>query len=174
MSLWYFYWELMLSWMLTRNMCYNGGFEAIVIQSLSCSWLFVTLWTAVCQASLSFTISHSLLRLLSIESLMLSNHLIFYHLFSSCLQFFPASGSFPMSQLFTSGGQSIRTSASASVLLMNIQGWFLLGLTALISLQSKGPSRVFSSTTIWKHSFSGTQSSLWSNSHIHTWLLEKP
>ena len=73
--------------------------------------------------------------------------------FSSCPQSFPASGSFPMSGLFASGGQSIGASASASVLLMNIQGWFPWGLTDLISLQSKGLSRVFSSTTIWKHQF---------------------
>ena len=94
--------------------------------------------------------------------------------FSSCLQSFLASGSFQMSQLFTSSGQSIRVSASASVLPVNIQGWFPLGLIALISLKSKGLSRVFYSTTIWKHQFFGTQLSLWSNCHICTWLLEKP
>ena len=94
--------------------------------------------------------------------------------FSSCPQSCPASGSFPMSQLFTSGGQSIRASASASVLPMNIQGWFSLGLTGLISLQSKGLSRVFSSTTAQKHQFFSTQPSLWSSSHICRWLLGKP
>ena len=94
--------------------------------------------------------------------------------FSSCLQSFPASGSFSMSQFLTSGGHSIGASASASVLPMNIQDWFPLGLTGLISLQSKGLSRVFSSTTIWKHQFFGAQRSLWCNSHIRTWLLEKP
>ena len=83
------------------------------------------------------------------------------------------SGSFPVSWLFASGGQSIGVSASTSVLPMNIQGWFPLGLTGLISLLSKGLSRVFSSTTVWKHQFSSTQLSLWSNSHIPTWLLEK-
>ena len=93
--------------------------------------------------------------------------------FSSCPQSFPASRSFPMSQLFASGGQSIGTSASTSGLPMNIQDWFSLGLTGLISLQSKGLSKVFSSTTIQKHQFSGTQPSLWKNSHICTWLLEK-
>ena len=82
--------------------------------------------------------------------------------------------SFPMTQFFTSDGQTIGVSASASVLLMNIQDWFPLGLTGLISLQSKGFSRVFSSTTVQKHKFFSTQLSLWSNSHIHTWLLEKP
>ena len=94
--------------------------------------------------------------------------------FSSCLQSFPASGSFPMSQVFTSGGQSIRVSASASVLPMNIQDWFPWGLTGLIFLQSKGLSRVFSNTTVQKHQSFGAQFSLQSNSHIHTWLLEKP
>ena len=95
-------------------------------------------------------------------------------LFSFCLQSFLASGSFSISRVFASGGQSIGTSASASVLPMNTQDWFPLGLTGLISLQSKGLSRVFSRSTVWKHQFFGAQSSLWSNSHIRTWLLEKP
>ena len=92
--------------------------------------------------------------------------------FSSCLQSLPISVSFPISGLFTSGDQSIGASASAPVLLMNIQDWFPLGLTGLISLLSKRHSRVFSSTTVWKHQFFGAQPSLWSNSHIHTWLQE--
>ena len=95
-------------------------------------------------------------------------------LFSSCLQSFPASGSFPMSQFFASGGQSIGVSASVSVLPMHIQDWFPLGRTGWISLQSKGLSRVFSNTTVQKHQFFSTQLSSQSNSHIHTWLLEKP
>ena len=94
-------------------------------------------------------------------------------LFSSCLQSFPASGSFQMNQLFTSGGHSIGVSASTSVLPMNNQDWSPLGWTGWISLQSKGFSRVFSNTTVPKHQFFGTQLSLQSNSHIHTWLLEK-
>ena len=94
--------------------------------------------------------------------------------FSSCLQSFPPSGSFPMIQFFASGGQSIGVSASISVLPMNIQDWFPLGWTSWISLQSKGLSRVFPNTTVQKHQFFGTQLSLWSNSHIHPWLLEKP
>ena len=94
--------------------------------------------------------------------------------FSSCPQSFPASGSFPISWLFASGGQSIGTSALASVLPINIQGWFPLGLTGLISLQSKGLSRVFSNPTVQKHQFFVAQPSLWFSSHIHTWLLEKP
>ena len=94
--------------------------------------------------------------------------------FSSHLQSFPESGSFPMSQFFTSGGQSIGISASASVLPMNIQDWFPLGWTGWISLQSKGLSRVFSNTWVQKHQFFSAQLSLQYNSHIHTWLLEKP
>ena len=94
--------------------------------------------------------------------------------FSSCLQSFPASGSSLMSWLFASGGQSIGASVSASVLPMNIQDWFPLGLTGLISLQSKKLSRVFSNTTVQKHQFFGTQLSSPSNSHVHTWPLEKP
>ena len=93
--------------------------------------------------------------------------------FSSCPQSLPASGSFPVSQLFALGGQSIGVSASTSVLPMNIQGLFPLGLTGLISLQSKGLSRVFSSTAIQRHQFFSAQPSLWSGSDIHTWLLEK-
>ena len=94
--------------------------------------------------------------------------------FSSCLEFFPASGSFQMSQVFTSGGQSIEASASASVIPMYIQGWFPLGLTGLISLLSKRLSRIFSNTTVQKHLFFGAQPSLWFNSHICTWLQGKP
>ena len=94
--------------------------------------------------------------------------------FSSHLQSFPASGSFQMSQFFASGGQSIEVSASASVLPMNIQDWFPLGLTGLIPLLLKGLSRVFSKLTVQKHQFFGTQLSLRSKSHIYTWLLEKP
>ena len=95
-------------------------------------------------------------------------------LFSSCLQSFPAPGSFQMSQSFASGGQSIGVLASASVLPMNIQDWFPLGLTGWISLQSKRLSRVFSNTTVQKHQFFGHQLSLQSKSHIHTRPLEKP
>ena len=94
--------------------------------------------------------------------------------FSSRLQSFPASGPFPVSHFFTSGGQSIGVSASASVLPMNIQDWFPLGWNSWISFQSKGLSRVFSNITVQKHQFFGTQLSSQSNSHIHIWLLEKP
>ena len=94
--------------------------------------------------------------------------------FSSCLQSFPASVSFQMSLLFASGGQSIGVSASTSVFPMNIQDWSPLGWTGWTSLQSKGLSRVFSNITVQKHQFFGAQLSSQSNSHIHTWLLEKP
>ena len=94
--------------------------------------------------------------------------------FSSCPQSFPALEYFPVIQLFTSGAQSIGALVSASVLPVNIHHWFLLGLTGLISLLSKGLSDVFSRITLWKHQFFGAQPSLWSNSHICTWLLKKP
>ena len=94
--------------------------------------------------------------------------------FSSWPQSLPASESFPMSQLFTWGGQSIGLSALASVLLMNTQDWSPLWWTGWISLQSKGLSRIFSNTTVQKHQFFGAQPSSQSNSHIHTWPLEKP
>ena len=94
--------------------------------------------------------------------------------FSSCPQTFPALGYFPMSQLFASGGQSIGVSVSTSVLPMSTLEWSPLGWAGWISLQSKGLSRVFSNTTVQKHQFFGTQLSLQSNSHIHTWPLEKP
>ena len=107
------------------------------VQSLSGVQFFATPWTAAGQAFLSITKSWSLPKLMSIKSLMPSNHLISSVMsFSSCLQSFPASGSFPMSQFFASGGQSIGVSVSASVLAMNIQDRLPLGLTGLISLQS--------------------------------------
>ena len=107
-----------------------------------------------------------------LKSVMPFNHLILCHPFSSCPQTFPASGSFQMRH-FSSGGQSIGVSTSTSVLPMSIQDWFPLELADLI-LQSKGLSRVFSNTTVEKHQFFSTQLSFWSNSHIHTWLLETP
>ena len=119
-----------------------------------------TPWTAAHQASLSITNSQTLLKLTSIESVMPSTISSSVIPFSSRPQSFPASGSSQMSQLFTSGNQSIGVSASASVLSMNIQDWFPLGWIGWISLQSKGLSRVFSNTTVQKHQFFGTQLSL--------------
>ena len=136
----------------------------------------VTPWTTAHQASLSITSSQSLPKLMSIESVMPSNHLILCRSFSFCPQSFPESGSFQMSQLFASCGQSVGVSASTSVLPMNTQDWSPLGWTGWIYLQSpcKGLSRVFSNTTVQKHQFFSAQLSSQSNSHIHTWLLEKP
>ena len=148
---------------------FTGG--AVVVQSLSHVRLFATPWTAACQLpcpSLSLRVCSNSGQLGRWCHPTISSSVV---PFSSCLQFFPASGSPSMSRLFTSRGQSI--GASASVLPMSIQDWFPLGLTGLISLLSKGPSRVFSNTTVWKHQFFSTQPSLWSNYHIHTWLLEK-
>ena len=151
------------------NLTYRDLYVLSSVQSLSSIQLFATPWTAARQASLVYhQLSHS--RPLSrwchptISSSVIP--------LSSCLQSSPASRSFPMSQFFTSGGQSI--GASESVLPMNIQDWFPLGLTDWISLQSKGLSRLFSNTTVQKHQFFDAQLSLQSKSHIHTWLLEKP
>ena len=144
------------------------------VLSLSHVQLFVTPRTAACQASLSIINSQGLVKLMSIESVMPSNHLILCCPLLLPLSSFPASRSFPLSYFFTSGGQSIGASASALVFPMNIQGWFPLGFTGLVSLQSKGLSRVFSNITVQKHQFFSAQLSLWSSSHIHTWLLEKP
>ena len=143
-----------------------------VVQLLNHFWLFVTPWTAACQVSLSITISQSLLKLMSIDSQMRSPTISPSVVpLSSCLLSFPASGAFPMSQFFTSCGQSIGASASASVPPVNIQDWFLLRLISLISLQSKGLSRILSNSIVQKCQFFSAQPSLWSNSHIHTWLL---
>ena len=123
-------------WTIKQRRGFKQTRDSYLVQSLSLVRLFVTSWTAACQAPLSFTLSQSLLKLMSIESVMPSKHLVLFLPFS-CPQSFPASGSFPMSWLFTSGGQSIGSSVSVSVLAMNIQGWFPLGLTGWISLQSK-------------------------------------
>ena len=125
------------------------------------------------QASLSFTISWSLLKLMSIELVILSNHLIL------CCPLFLLPSVFPSIKVFYNElAFHIRWPkywifSSVSVIPVNIQSWFPLGLTGLISLLSKGLSRAFSNTTVQKHQFFGTQPSLWSNCHIHTWLLEK-
>ena len=131
-----------------------------LVQSLSRVWLFVTPWTAARQNSLSIINSRSLFKLISIESVMSSNHLILCHPLLLPPSIFPSIRPFPMSQFFTSGGQSIGVSASASVLLMNIQDWSPLGWGGSTSLQSKGLSRVFSNTTLQKHQFFSAQLSL--------------
>ena len=149
----------------------GAGFRSV--QSLSRVRLFVTPWAAACQASLSITNSQSPSKPMSIKLVMPSNCLILCRPLLLPPSIFSGSGSFQMSQLFASGGQSTGVSASASVLPVNIQHWFPLGWTGWISLQSKGLSRVFSNTTVRKHQFFSAQLSLQSNSHIHTWLLEK-
>ena len=151
---------------------YNGIFSSV--QSLSCVRFFATPWIAAHQAALSIMNSQSLLKLMSIESVMPSSISTSVVPFSSCPKSLPASLSFPMSQLFTWGGQSIGVSGSASVLPMNTQDWSPLGWTGWISLQSKGLSTVFPNTTVQKHQFFRAQLSSQSNSHIHTWPLEKP
>ena len=123
---------------------------------------------------LSFTTSWTLLKFMSIESVMLSSHFILCRPLLFLPSVFPSIRVFSVSQLFASGGQSIEAQASASIPSMNIQGWFPLGLTGLIPLLTKGFSRVYSSTTAWKHQFFGAQPFLWSSSHIRMWLLEKP
>ena len=137
----------------------------ILVQSLGCVQLSVTPWTAAHQASLSLTISCSLLKLMSIESVMPSNHLILCRPLLLLPSIFPRLGSFPMSRLFASDGQSIGVSALTLILPVSIQIWFPLRLTSLISLQTKVFLRVFSSATIWKHQFFGIQPSLWPTSH---------
>ena len=139
------------------------------VQSLNHVWPFATPWTATCQA---FPVHHQCPELAQTHvhwvsgAIQPSDPLV---PFSSCLYSFPASGSFPVSQFFTSGGQC--TGVSASVLPVNIQGWFPLGLTGWTSLQYKGLWRVLSNTTVQNRQFFGSQLSLWSSSHIHTWLL---
>ena len=118
--------------------------------------------------------SWSLFKLMSIASVMPSNHLILCHPLLFLPSIFPSIRVFSNDQFFPSGDQSIGASASAAILPMNIQDWFPLGLTGLISMLSKWLSRVFSSTTVSNHQFFGTQPSLWPNSHIWTWLPEKP
>ena len=146
------------------------------VQSLSSVPLFATPWTAARQASSSVTNSQSLpgSKLVSIESVMPSNHLILCCPLLLLPSIFPRTGAFQMSQLFASGGQNIGVSASTSVLPMNTQDWPPLGWTGWMSLQSKGLSRVFSNTTVQKHQFFSAQLSSLSNSQIHTWPLEKP
>ena len=161
--------KLIPTWSQLRELCLKPSSPSFLIsvqfssvQSLSHVQLFATPWIVAHQASLSITNSRSSLRLTSIKSVMPSS------------QSLPASETFPVSQLFAWGGQIIGVSASASVLPKNTQDWSLLEWTDWISLQSKGLSRVFSNTTVQKHQPFSTQLSSQSNSHIHTWPLEKP
>ena len=155
--------------------------EFVVVQSLCHVWFFVTSWTAAHQAPLSSIISQNLLKFMSIESVMLFNHPILCCPLLLLPSIFPSIRVFSNEWLFTSGGQSVGTLTSASVFPIYVQGWFPLGSTGLMSLQSKALSRDFSSTTVQKHQFFHTQeewnfhfhTSLWSNSHICIWLLQK-
>ena len=169
---------LLLMVMLGRVVTKRESVQFSSVQLLSRVQLFPTPWIAAHQASLSITNSRSSPRLTSIESAMPSSHLILCSPLlptqSSCPQPLPASESFPMSELFAWGGQTTGVSASASFLPKKSQGWSPSEWTGWISLQSKGLSRVFSSTTVQKHQFFGTQPSSQSNSHIHTWPQEKP
>ena len=140
----------------------------VAIQLLHGVWLFVTPWTAAHQASLSFTISQNLLKFLSIESVMPLNHLILCHLLPLLPSIFPRIKVFSNESTLQLGGQSI--GSLASVLPINIQGWSPLGLMVW-SHCSPRDSQVFSIIKAQKHQFFGTQHSLWSNTHIHTWLF---
>ena len=136
--------------------CYRYcHYVAVVAQSPTHVQLLATPWTAACQASLPLTITRSLPKFMSFASVMPFSHLILWSPLLFLPQSFPASDTFPMSQLFASGDQNTGASASASVLPMSIQDWFPLRLTGLISLLSKGLSAVFSSTTVCRHQFFG-------------------
>ena len=136
---------------------------------------FATPWTATCWASLSFSVSQSLLKFMCFGLVISSNHHILCHTpYPPVLKFSKHQGLLQWGSASHQVAKVIGASASPSVLPINIQGWFPLGLVGVISLLSKGFSRVFSSTTVWKHQFFSAQPSLWSNSHICTWLLEKP
>ena len=145
-----------------------------VVQSLRCVRLFETPWTAACQASLSFAISQSLFKLMSIELVMPSNHLIVFNPSFFLPSIFPSIKVFSNELFVCLRWPKYWSFSFSTVLPMNIQGWFSLGLSGLISLLSKGLLRVFSSTTIWRHQFFGAQTYLQSRLHIHAWLLEKP
>ena len=144
------------------------------VQSLSCVWLLVTPWPAARQASLSNTNFHSLLKLMSIESVMPPNHLILCHPLLLPPSIFPSIRVFSSELVLLIRWPKYWHFSLASVLPMDIQDWFSLGRTGWISLQSKRLSRVFSNTTVQKHQFFGAQVSSQSNTHIHIWLLEKP
>ena len=146
----------------------------VVVQSLSHAQLFAASWTAEYQDFLSFTISQSLLKLMSIESVMPSNHLILCHSLLLLPSIIPSIRVFSNELALCIRWPKYWSFVSASVFPVNIHGWFPLGLTGLICLLSKGLSKVFSHTTVWNHQFFGAQPSLWSSSYIRTWLLEKP
>ena len=171
------FWHFFIS-----SMCHNSDNENFQplkcqfssVQLLSCVQLFTTPWTAARQTSLSITNFQSPPNPMSIEAVMPPNHLIVYHPLLLLLSIFPSIRVFSNESTLQSCGQSTGVSASTSVFPVNTQDWSPLGWTGWISLQSKGLSRVFSNNTVQKHQFFGAQPSSQSNSHIHTWLLEKP
>ena len=144
------------------------------VQSLSCVWLFVTPWIAARQASLSITNSWSSPKLMCIESVMPSSHLILCRPLLLLPPIPPSIKVFSNESTLRMRWPKYWSFRLSICLPMNIQDWFPLGLNGLISLHFNGLSRVFSNTTVQKHQFFSAQLSLWSNSHIHTWLLEKP
>ena len=146
----------------------------VFLQSLSHVQLFATPWTAAHQGSLSFTISQSFLKLKPFESVLPSNLLIVCHPLLLLPSIFPSIRVFSKDSVLRIRWTSIWVLASASVLMMHIQGWFLLGLTSFISLRSRGLSRIFSNTTVQKYQFFSAHHSLWFSFHFHKWLLEKP
>ena len=155
---WYFHILEHYSWIQRNEPSSNDKTYCCCSVTKSCGTLSDFMWSAE-SARRPCTFFQELLKLMSIGLVMPSNHLILCHFLLLLPSIFPSIRSFPMSWLFTSGGQNIGASASASVLLKNIQGWFLLGLTGLISLLSKELSRVFSSTAVWKHQCFGAQPS---------------
>ena len=161
-----------------KNQGQNFGTEDLVqltsVQSLSHVWLFGTPWTAARQASLSINNSQSPPKPMSIESVMLSNHLIVCRPLLLLPSIFPSIRVFSNESALCIRWPKYWVSASTSVLPMNTKEWYPLGWTGWISLQSKGLSRVFSNTTVQKHQYFGAQPSSQSNSHIHTWPQEKP
>ena len=159
---------------LCRQACQHVFMLSLSCRSVAQSfWLFGTPWTAAHEESLSFTVFLSFHKLMSISRWSYPTMSSSVSPFSSCPHSFPALRSFPMSQLFTSGAQSVGASISACVLPVNIQDWFPSGLTGLIYLLSKALSSVFYNTTVWNHLFFNTQPCLRSKSLICTWLLEK-
>ena len=143
------------------------------VQSLSRVWLFATLWTAVCQACLSFSISQGLLKLMSIELVMPSNHLILCHPLLLLPSIFPSIRVFSNIWSLHRVAKVLELQLQHQTFPENIQDWFPFGWIGLSSLQSKGLSRVFSNTKVQKHQFFSIKLSLWPKSHTHTWLLEK-
>ena len=152
---------------------YSTLLIVVVIQSLSHVQLFAIPWTTAYQASLSLTAFQNLPKYMFIALVMPSSHFILWHPLLLLPSIFPSIGDFS-SELSTSDDENTGASASASVFPVNIQGWSPLRLTGLISLLSKGLSRFFSSTTVWKHQFFGVLPSLQSSSHNRAWPLGRP